>query len=205
MEDQPQILGSVSFEVKGGKINEVMTRVNEFLAAVPQVSQYLSVVAEGHRICVGIKVPNMLGKGALDPHQDMIDKVQDDLKVDQNIELTIRLAASPKDLLSEGAEPFLTQLFKGLSFDVKLNVWKKIADVLLKIIENGDLDASLLPIFGGLAPAFLLKISGKLDIDVDEYMQSKLMENPLLAPAMMDAHTLIQSISSVSSDEEFDA
>lgn len=182
-----------------------MTRANEFLAAVPQLAQLLSVVAEGHKVCIGIKVPNMLGKGALDQHQVMIDKVQEELKVDQNIEFTVRLAASPKDLLAEGAEPFLIQIFKGLSFDLKLNVWKKIADVLLKIIENGDLDSSLLPIFGGLAPAFLLKISGNLDIDVDEYMQSKLMENPLLAPALMDAHTLIQSISSVSSDEEFDA
>lgn len=146
----------------------------------------------------------MITRGALDQHKDMIDKVQDDLKVDQNIEVTLRLAASPRELLSEGSEPLLSLLLKGISLDVKLNVWKKIADVLLKVVENGDLDQALLPIFGGIAPAFLLKVTGSLNIEIDEYMQQKLAENPLLGPAMMDAFTLIMSITSIATDEEFD-
>lgn len=85
--------------------------------------------------------------------------------------MTLRFGASPKDLLAEGAEPFITQLLNGISLDLRLNVWKKIADVLLKVIESGDLDQALLPIFGGLAPAFLLRINGQLDIEVDDYMK----------------------------------
>ena len=38
----------------------------------------------------------------------MIDKVQEELKVDQNIEIALKLAASPKDILEEGAEPFIS-------------------------------------------------------------------------------------------------
>ena len=116
----------------------------------------------------------------------------------------MRLAASPQEILTPGAEPFITQILKGVSVDVKINVWKKIADVLLKIIESGEIDAGLLPIFGGIAPAFLLKISGKLDIEVDDYMMQKITENPLIEPLLMDAFTLISSTSNVTSDEEED-
>lgn len=89
--------------------------------------------------------------------------------------------------MAEGAEPFITQLLRGVSLDIKLNVWKKIADVLLKVIESGDLDSSLMPIFGGIAPAFLLKLTGQLDLEVDDYMQTKIQENPLIQPLLMEA------------------
>ena len=65
-------------------------------------------------------------------------------------------------------------LLKGISLDIKLNLWKKIADVLLKIIEAGELDASLMPLLGGLAPAFLLKVNASLDIEIDENMKQKI-------------------------------
>ena len=50
-------------------------------------------------------------------------------------------------------------------------MWKKIADVLLKLVEGGEIDAALMPIFGALAPAFLLRVHGKLDIEIDDYMK----------------------------------
>jgi hypothetical protein len=87
------------------------------------------------------------------------------------------------------------QILNGISFDLKLNVWKKIADVLLKLIESGDIDGSLLPIIGGIAPAFLLRINGSLDITIDDYMKSKIQENPLVEPLLMDASTLIDTTS----------
>ena len=88
--------------------------------------------------------------------------------------------------------------------DVKFNVWKKIADVLMKLVESGEVDAALMPIFGALAPAFLLRIHGKLDIEIDDYMKQKIMENPLVEPILMDAPTLVGATSKVSSDEELD-
>ncbi len=96
------------------------------------------------------------------------------MKVNQSLEATLRLAASPVDLLTPGAEPFISQILKGVSLDVKFNVWRKIADVVLKLVESGDVDPSLYPIFGTIAPAFLLKVSGNLNIEVDEYMQEKI-------------------------------
>ena len=122
-------------------------------------------------------------------------KVQEELKVDQNIEFTIRLAASPKDIFAEDSEPAIMQALKGISVDVKFNVWKKIADVLLKLVEGGEIDAALMPIFGALAPAFLLRVHGKLDIEIDDYMKEKIKENPLIEPILMDANSLVSNTS----------
>jgi hypothetical protein len=46
----------------------------------------------------------------------------------------------------------------------------------------------------------LLRVDGRLDITVDDYFKSKLDENPLIQPLMMDAGTLISSTSKVSSE-----
>jgi hypothetical protein len=69
---------------------------------------------------------------------------------------------------------------------VRINVWRKISDVLFKLVESGEVDSSLLPFFGGLAPALMLRINGNLNLNVDEEMMTKLGEHPLLAPLMMN-------------------
>jgi stress-induced morphogen len=179
-EDSP-IVGSVKFEIKENKVEEVMAKVEKYIAEhAGPVKDLLSVVAEGHRLCVGISLPKFQGKTVLEPHKDIVDKVQEELKVDQNLEITLRLAASPKQLLEEGAEPVVNQILNGISFDVKLNLWKKIADVVMKIVDSGDLDQSLTPILGGIAPVFLLRVNGNLDLEVDETMKAKIAENSLV-------------------------
>lgn len=120
------------------------------------------------------------------------------------MEISLRLAATPKDLLSEGAEPFISQILKGVSLSVRLNVWRKLGDVMLRIVEAGEIDSSMLPFFGGMAPAFLLRLNAQLSLTVDDHMQSKLQDNPLIQPLLMDAHTLIGATSSVGSDEELE-
>lgn len=60
----------------------------------------------------------------------------------------------------------------------------------------------MLPIFGGISPLFMLRLNAKVDLTVDERMISKLQENPLVQPLMMDAYTLISSTSNVSSEED---
>jgi len=107
-------------------------------------------------------------------------------------------------LLSEGAEPLLKQILAGLELEVRVNLWRKISNVLIKVIEQGELDASVLPLFGGLAPAFLLKLRGSLEIDVDENMQETLYSNPLVEPILMDALTLIHALGGCSSDDAAD-
>ena len=73
-----------------------------------------------------------------------------------------------------------------MSLGVRVNVWRKISDVLFKLVESGEVDSSLLPFFGGLAPALMLRINGNLNLNVDEEMMTKLGEHPLLAPLMMN-------------------
>lgn len=112
------------------------------------------------------------------------------------------MAASPEEVFSEGAEPFINLILKGISFGVRLNVWRKISDVLLRIVEAGEVDSTMLPFFGGIAPAFLLRISGNLNVNIDEGMMAKLQEHPLLQPLLMDALSLIHATSNCSSEEE---
>ncbi len=62
----------------------------------------------------------------------------------------------------------------------------------------------MLPILGGLAPAFLLRMNGNLNLTVDDHMISKITENPLIQPLLMDADSLIGATSSIGSDEELE-
>ena len=93
--------------------------------------------------------------------------MQEELKVDQNVELSLRLAVSPEEVLAEEAEPTLNLLFKGISLSLRVNLWRKISDVLLKIVESGEIDSSMLPYFGGIAPVLMLRVNGNLNLTVD--------------------------------------
>lgn len=93
--------------------------------------------------------------------KETLDTLQQSLKVNQDVEVSVRLAASPSALFESG-ESALKLLLEGLEVEVRLNVWRKVSNVLMKVIEQGELDASVLPLFGALAPAFLLKIKGDL-------------------------------------------
>lgn len=89
--------------------------IKEFVAYMLPDPSIVSLVIEGHHLCIGLNLTSFLRAGNLiEKHSDIIKKMQNELKVDQNIELSIRLAASPKELLAEGAEPFIMQLLKGI-------------------------------------------------------------------------------------------
>ncbi len=137
--------------------------------------------------------------------QPMIDMLQGDLKAQQSLELALRLAASPKDLV-EGEEAVLLQLIKGASLDVKTNLWKGLPDVLMQLTEMGVVPENISPIFGGVSPLLLLKANASLSVEIDEEMKTKLSENPILEIALMDTATLIQSMAGIGMDdeEEFD-
>jgi hypothetical protein len=79
--------------------------------------------------------------------------------------------------------------------DVRLNIWRKLSDLLMRIVGNCEVDASLLPILGGIAPLMLLRLNGNLDIEIDEVMKSKITENPLVEPVLLDASSLITTTS----------
>jgi len=164
----------------------------------------VSAITEGNKVNLAFIFKAQVAS-TIQAFGELVHTIQNELKVDQSLELSLRLAASPKQLLEEGAEPLLLQLLNGISLDIKLNVWKKLADLLMRIVGNCEVDAALLPILGGIAPLFLLQIGGNLDIKIDEYMRTKISENPLVEPILLDAATLITSTSgkSFENDEEF--
>ena len=199
---------NLAIQIKHGAVSTVeshFAELKEFINFMLPDPSIVSLVIEGDFLVIGVNLTMFMRAGNLiEKHQDIISKMQEELKVDQNVEVSLRLAASPEELLSEGAEPFITQLLKGISLSVRLNVWRKVSDVLLKIVEAGEIDSSMLPIFGGLAPVFLLKLNANLNLTVDDHMINKLGENPLVQPLMMDANTLIGATSNVSGDEELE-
>lgn len=189
-----------------GAVQSKLQEVNEFVKFMLPDPSMVSIVIEGaSHLVIGLNLSVFLRMGnLLEKHSEIIKKVQHELEVDQNVEISVRLAASPEDILAPGAEPFITQLLFGISLSVRFNVWKRLSDVLIKMLENGDIDTSLAPILGGLAPTFLMRLAAKIDLTVDERMMSKIQENPIIQPLLMDADSLIGATSGVSSDEDFE-
>jgi len=164
----------------------------------------LSFFAEGHdRVNIAFLFQAKVGK-EIKPFAALANINQEELKVDQSVEAHINLAASPAKLLAEGGEPLLMQLLEGISLEVKLNLWRKLSDLLMRIVGNCEVDGAALQILGMIAPALLLKINAHLDITIDDVMKQKIAENPLVEPVLLDAQTLIASTSgkSFETDEE---
>lgn len=165
----------------------------------------ISAVSEGHdKVNLAFKFPAKFA-AAIKEFHDIIKIIQDELKVDQSVEVHLRLATTMKKILEEGGEPLIMQLLEGISIDVKLNLWKKLSDLLMRIVGNCEVDAGFLPILGGIAPLFLLQIGGTLDIKIDEHMKEKIKENPLAEPVLIPAADLITTFAGVSyeNDEEY--
>ncbi|CDW81584.1 ef hand family protein [Stylonychia lemnae] len=203
--DSRPFLANLTLAIKDGKAAEAQATLNEAIEMYG-LNQFLqiSVVAEGaSNLSIGVSLP-MIPTSIIPLPSEAVDAIQDSLKVNQNVEVSVRLSASPQSLLSEGAEPLLKQILSGLQLEVRVNLWRKISNVLIKVIEQGELDASILPIFGGLAPAFLLRLRGSLEIDVDEEMQNTLFSNPMVEPILMDGLTLIHALGGCTSDDAAD-
>jgi hypothetical protein len=152
-------------------------------------------------VCIGFPFPKKMKKEELDSFRPVLEQVQNQNKVNQDVEFIFRLATTSRTILS-GEEPVLMELLKGFSLDIKVNLWKRIANILSGMLSQGQFPESLMPIVGGISPAFLLRINGKIDIDFDETMKESLMSNPLLEPFMMSGSMLVTSASQVHSDEE---
>ncbi len=60
------------------------------------------------------------------------------------------------------------EIMRGFNLEAKINVWKKCSDVLLKLMEGGELPDFITPILGFVSPAFLVHIDGHIDIDLDD-------------------------------------
>jgi hypothetical protein len=121
------------------------------------------------------------------------------------MEINIRLAASLAELLAPGAEPAILQLLKGCQFNVKINVWKKLADVMMKIVEVGGISSSILPFVGCIGPAALLKVNGTLDIEVDEHMKKSIASNPMVEPLLTDINSMISTMTHCSHNDDMDS
>jgi len=130
----------------------------------------ISAYAQGTKVHLGVVFPAQVG-AAIASYGEVVNTIQNELKVDQNVEFNFRLAKSPRSILAEGGEPALLQILAGLSVDVKINVWKKLSDLLMRIVGNCEVDASLLPILGGISPLFMLEIGADVSIKVDDKMK----------------------------------
>ena len=84
-----------------------MKSIEELMEGAPGgIKKIFSYAKEGNKLSLAMAPPVNVDPH-IEPFKDVMYKVQEELKVDQNIEATIRLGTSPKDLFTEGAEPVL--------------------------------------------------------------------------------------------------
>lgn len=100
---------NLSFDVVNITAQEFVEKLNVVLQH-PMVQMFaegiISVVAEGHKVNIGVLFPAQVAK-QIRAFGELVNTIQNELKVDQSAELHVRLAASPKDLLEDGAAPVL--------------------------------------------------------------------------------------------------
>jgi hypothetical protein len=63
---------------------------------------------------------------------------------------------------------------KGISVDAHVHLWKRVAELARELENSAGNDEDQLVLLAALGPAFLLRIRGTIEIDVDEEMQQKL-------------------------------
>jgi len=111
------------------------------------------------------------------------------------------------DILKEDAEPVLMELLKGISVDVKLNLWKQMSDVLKKVGDGLPemLQEIIPPMYMEIVGSLLmLTVQSNLNIKIDENMKKKISENPLVEPVLLSAPMLLGAlVGDFESDEEF--
>jgi hypothetical protein len=99
--DERPFLANLTLAVNEGKAAEVQAKLTETfdMYGLSQMLQ-LSVVAEGaSNVTVGV-VLNMIPNSIVPLPQEAVDTIQENLKVNQNVEVSVRLNASPKSLFS---------------------------------------------------------------------------------------------------------
>jgi hypothetical protein len=205
VEDQAEkALFTISFPVKGVTPEEGVAKVTEIFDSMglpEHIRNHINIIQDREQVCIGVLSYKSMPKEEIDSFRPVLEKVQQQAKANQNIEVIFRLATSPKIIL-EGEEAIIMELLKGFSVNVKVDLWKKISNVMTTMLAQGEFPESLMPILGGISPAFMLKMNGKVEIDFDDEMKEALMQNPLLEPFMMPGSMLIMSASKVHSDEE---
>jgi hypothetical protein len=94
------VVANLSVEVKHDKVSKIQGIFSELKAYVTKMVPDPSVVSfvfEGNIMNIGFNMTSFVQVGnIMEGHEDIIAKVQEELKVDQNVELSLRLAVSPE-------------------------------------------------------------------------------------------------------------
>lgn len=199
------VLFEIRTAIKGISCADAVKQIEKLLAPLPAAMKgWFHVCVDGGYLSFGINSPIARLSG-MEPVDPLLDVVTGEVKADQCINFNIRLATSPQEIFESG-DPLIMCLLKGFAVDVKLHLWKKLSDIVMKIIETGEIGEDMVPFIGGLSPLLLLKMNAHVDLEIDEKMKEAVQNNPMAEPLMMDAPTLIMSASQVHSDEdeEFD-
>ena len=67
-------------------------------------------------------------------------------------------------------------------------MFRKISELLFKILEIGVIDSAEVPFVRSIATALILRVNGNLNFTFDQNMLDKLSEHPLMAPLIMNLH-----------------
>jgi len=170
---QDNVLFEFKAAVKDISADEAVKQVEKLLSTLPaSMKGWFHVCNDGGLVSLGINSPiaRLTGVEAVDP---LLDIVTGEIKVDQCVDFNVRFATSPEEILESG-EPLIMCLLKGFAIDAKVHLWKKLSDIVMKVLETGELPQDILPFIGGLSPLLLLKMNAHLDLEIDEKMKESI-------------------------------
>jgi hypothetical protein len=134
----------------------------------------------------------------------IFQKFNAEKNLDQTLEASISLASGLEELLNDEEQPLLLGLLKGITVNLKLDLWDQYADALGKALNENEISGELMPLLLGVSPALITTFNGELDIKIKEQHIDMLKDNEMLAPGMIPAKDLVSSTSKVSDDDELE-
>ena len=94
------VVVNLSVEVrheKVSKIQGIFSELKEYVTKMVPDPSVVSFVFEGNIMNIGFNLTSLVRIGnIMEGHEDIISKVQEELKVDQNVDLSLRFAVSPE-------------------------------------------------------------------------------------------------------------
>lgn len=117
--------------------------------------------------------------------------------IDQHIKVQVGLAASVDDVW-DGEGPMIEQGVRGFCVSAQVQLISNVKKALMAALKDEE-SQRLAPILMMASPAFMVGVSGSLDVTYDDF--DEIREHPMAGPAMVSCADLFEGVMGMSRDE----
>jgi len=122
-----------------------------------------------------------------------------DQGLDQNTTMDLKFGFTLEELFAPDAKPIPDFVLGGFTLKQEFNLWNGIHKVIMNLfneMKQGDMkSAMLLKLFAPALPFYLLKINGKVDIELDPEDTKIIFDQPEAQMAAVNMHDLLVNMS----------